>query len=697
MQAKARVRGHMPASPTDFNAGLNGHLEDTMTMSATPHLDHTADPCSGFLMDAYREMSLIRRFEQAVWDESATTPPGVVGSIHLCAGQEAIPVGACAALDTSRDKIVCTYRGHGWALAWGLDPETVFAEIGHRATGVNGGRAGSALMMEPSSGFIGENSIVGAGAPIADGVALALKHQQTGGVVVVSLGDGAMNQGATHEALVMAVARTLPVIFVCENNGWSEMTPTDAIVPIERLSRRASGYGMPGATIDGNDPLAVRDTIAMAAERARRSDGPSLIECKTARLWGHYNRDIEHYRPRADRDAAAEADPLARLRGVLMASGVLAKELDDCDQATDETVALIKERALAAEKPDPQSAFQYVYMVAPEKATPTPESETPCEVTFQKAVNEAMRRELAERPETLVFGEDVGHAGGIFGCSRQLQAEFGKGRVFDTPIAEAAILGSAVGAAIAGLRPIAEIMWADFSLVALDQLFNQAANIAYVTRGATPVPMVVRMQQGATPGSCAQHSQCLEALMAHIPGLKVGLPSTPQDAYSMLRAAAADPNPVIIIEARALYQTKGMVDFGRSDQTAGGSRVVREGDAATIVTYGTMVPSCLRAAGLLAEDNCDVRVVDLRWLNPADWPALTAHVDATHGRALIVHEANVTGGFGAEIASRLWDAGAARVRRLGAKDTRMPAAPCLQDAVLPSADDVVAEVRRLIA
>ena len=658
---------------------------------------------SDFLLGAYRSMALIRAFEQKVWDLSAETPPRVIGSVHLCGGQEAIPVGACAALDRARDRIVATYRGHGWALAWGLDPAQLFAEICHRETGLNGGRAGSPFMMAPESGFIGENSIVAAGAPIGAGVALAAQYRKTGGVTVVSVGDGAMNQGAMHEAMVFAVARKLPVIFLCENNGWSELTRTARIVPIDRMSRRAGGYGMSGATIDGNDPLAVRDSVAVAVERARNGDGPALIECRTARLWGHYNRDLEHYRPKEDKRAAEVADPLPRLRDRLGMDGA---GTDACDRALADakrTVEVLAEAALAAAAPDPATATAHVY-AAKHPAPPTRARGTPVaasdravsEMTYQQAVNEALRYELQARKELVVFGEDVGHAGGIFGCTRNLQKEFGELRVFDTPIAEAAILGAAVGAAMEGLRPVAEIMWMDFSLVALDQLFNQAANVAYVTRGRTAVPLVVRLQQGATPGSCAQHSQSLEALMAHIPGLRVGLPATPQDAYTMLRAAIAEPDPVIIIEARGLYQTKGPVDLTRVEPAVGGARLVRDGKRCTVICYGTALARCDAAIAAMGTDGHEIRLVDLRWLNPIDWAEIGAHVQATDGRALIVHEANLTGGFGAEIAARLWEGGARRVHRLGAGDTRIPAAPVLQDAVLPGTDAIRAAIGALL-
>ncbi|MGY3078153.1 2-oxoisovalerate dehydrogenase E1 component [Bradyrhizobium sp. LM6.10] len=585
-------------------------------MNERPHASAEAPAASidpSFARHALQRMAFIRGFEEACLNLSAGAEALIAGSIHLCAGQEAIAVGACAATNDD-DRIIATYRGHGWAIEAGLDPFEILSEICHRETGINGGRGGSAYFMGPGTKFIGENSIVGAGAAIANGVALAMG--KTAGVVLVSIGDGAMNQGALHEAMVFAAYKKLPVIFICENNGWSEMTPIDRIVPIERLSRRAGGYGISGATIDGCDPIAVRDTISLAIEHARGGKGPSLIECKTVRLWGHYNRDIEHYRPKADRLKAADADPILRLRGRLLANGLFSEnELDADFVAIRAQIEALVERVTAAPRPDPASARLHV--VSAEAALPRPTLPViATELTYQQAVNEALRDELNERPEVLVFGEDVGFAGGIFGCTRNLQREFGEDRVFDTPIAEASILGAAVGASMCGLRPVAEIMWMDFLLVALDQLVNQAANVRYVTQGKSSAPMVVRLQQGATPGSCAQHSQCLEAFLAHVPGLKVGMPSTPQDAYDMLRAAVADNDPCIIIESRALYQTKGQVT--KTISKLGSAQLRRGGSDVAIITWGAIANRAEEAAQILSAKGVHAAVLDLRWIAPLD-------------------------------------------------------------------------------
>jgi 2-oxoisovalerate dehydrogenase E1 component len=670
-------------------------MNHAMTLANAPKPIKPED--AGFAMAAYRQMLFLRAFEQRCLDLSTATPPVVAGSIHLCAGQEAVPTGAMAAL-LPHDNVVSTYRGHGWALTGRLDPQEVFAEVCHRADGVNGGRAGSALITAPWAGFIGENSIVGAGGPIACGVALALQARKTGGAVIVSFGDGATSQGALHESLVFAAAYDLPVIFLCENNGWSEMTESSAIIRIDRLAKRANGYGMVGATIDGADPIAVRDTIAQAAERARSGGGPSFVECRVSRLWGHYNRDIEHYRPKEDRAAATANDPILLLARRLLQSEVADETALAAARAeTDRRMAGIEAAVLKGPMPDPASARHHV-TAAPSAAKPavSATSSAPVEINYIGAVNEALRRILADDKTSLVYGEDVGKAGGIFGASRNLQREFGSARVFDTPIAEAAILGSAVGAAMSGMRPIVEIMWGDFLLVALDQIINQAANIRYVTQGRASVPMVIRTQQGATPGSCSQHSQSLEALLFHIPGIRLGLPATPQDAYDMLRVAATASDPVMLIEARALYQRREAVDFDRTPDPMGKAKLLREGGDLAIIAWGTSVPEALEAADQLSAAGIKAALLDLRWLSPLDEAAIAAVVGQCKGRVLIVHEANRTGGVGAEIAARISESyRGATVRRLGTPDSRIPASPLLQAALLPKAPAILAAAREL--
>ena len=318
-------------------------------------------------------------------------------------------------------------------------------------------------------------------------------------------------------------------------------------------------------------------------------------------------------------------------------------------------------------------------------------------VNYSGAVNAALRRCLADVPETLLYGEDVAKPGGVHGVTRGLWKDFGD-RVFDTPISESAILGTAIGAAMMGRRPIVEIMWADFFLVALDQMINQAANVRYISEGRLTAPLVVRTQQGSSPGSCAQHSQNLEALFLHTPGLRVAMPSTPQDAYDIMVSAVYCDDPVVVIDNRTLYfGEKQEIVTGHAPAVIGGSHVRRTGPAATVVTWGAITHRVLEAADRLASQSTPVTVIETPWLNPFDTEAVAESVARTGGKLAVVHEANTTGGFGAEVVTRVAEAGALRHRptRIAVPDTRIPAAPELAGALIPDADRITAALARL--
>jgi pyruvate/2-oxoglutarate/acetoin dehydrogenase E1 component len=337
-----------------------------------------------------------------------------------------------------------------------------------------------------------------------------------------------------------------------------------------------------------------------------------------------------------------------------------------------------------------------------------PDDPTPTDVTtggearsmrYIQAVQAAMRWAMETHDNTLIFGEDVAKPGGPFGATKGLYEAFGEERVFDTAISETAMLGMALGAAMTGYRPIVEIMYADFMFVAMDQLVNQIANARYVSEGRWTAPLVVRTQQGTSPGACAQHSHSIETYLVHTPGLRVAVPATADDAYQMNRTAVASDDPVVVVEARMLYPSAGPVDLEAAVQPMGGARVARAGGDVTLVTWSTGVPLCLAAADQLAADGPDVEVVDLRWLNPLDMDTVIASIAKT-GRAAVVHEANLTGGLGGEIVARatesLFGSLRAPILRVATPDVPMPAAPTLQAAALPDVAKVVSTVRRLL-
>lgn len=673
-----------------------------MTTASPPHVDSVANgpnqpqstgrvPAGFDLVACYRQMLTIRKVEEHILQ--LRRQDEIAGSVHPCIGQESAAVGVASVL-TPDDRVIATYRGHGWALARGVPVYNLLAEVLQREAGTNGGRAGSPYLSSPEHGFWGENSIVGAGLPIANGVAMGLEHAGRNGLVVVSFGDGATNQGSAHEALVFAIARSLPVLFICENNAWSEMTPITDTVPKASLTERARAYGMPAEEVDGRDVHVITAAANRAAALARMGGGPTFLEIHVPRILGHYNADIEHYRSQEDRESHLARDPLAFTRALLLDRQVIGEAaLNEMEREVDEAVLGDVERARSAPLPTADTAPLHVVAQA-STSTVGPLPELGTTLAYGLAANRALHVELEMRPEVVLFGEDIAIPGGTFGVTRGLRKRFGE-RVFDTPIAEAAILGAAVGSSTTGMRPVVEIMWMDFLYVAADQLINQAANVRYLSRGAVSAPLVVRMQQGVSPGSCAQHAQSLEAVLAHIPGIKVGLPSTPHDAFMMLRAAIADPDPVVIIESRVLYLQTGTVDVDSPVEAASGARLRRAGSDALIVTWGQITNSCLQAADRLEAEDLDVAVLDLRWLSPLDDEAIHRSLVAAGGKVLIVHEANLTGGFGAEVAARITERHFheldAPIKRLGAPDVRIPSSPVLQSALVPSVDKIVAE------
>ncbi len=328
-----------------------------------------------------------------------------------------------------------------------------------------------------------------------------------------------------------------------------------------------------------------------------------------------------------------------------------------------------------------------------------PESDNKREITYAEAVREAMCEEMRRDQTVFLLGEDVGVYGGAFGVSLGMIDEFGADRVRDTPISEAAIAGCAIGAALTGMRPIAEIMFADFTTIAMDQLVNQAAKIRYMYGGHATVPMVLRTPAGSGTGAAAQHSQSPEAWFCNVPGLKVIIPSTPYDAKGLLKAAIRDDNPVIFFEQKTLYRKKGLVPQEDYVVPIGQADVKRKGKDISVISYGRMLPVCLEAAGRLASDGLDCEVVDLRTLVPLDRETLISSVIKT-GKALIVHEAPQTGGFGGEVAAMLADSEAffhldAPIRRLGGKDVPIPYCPELERRVVPIAEEIAQAIREL--
>jgi len=515
-------------------------------------------------------------------------------------------------------------------------------------------------------------------------------------------GDGAANQGTFHEALNLAALWSLPVVFICENNAYAVSMASHESMRIENVADRAAAYGMPGAVVDGNDVLAVREATREAVGRARSGEGPTLIECKTYRMTGHYAMDPDRYRSREEKQWwAKHNDPLERAaQRILEAAPERADELKRLKAAAKAEIKAAVRFAHEAECPEVGERAAHVF--TPQQPLPDsgpPPAEAP-EKTFVEALGEALAQEMERDERVVLIGEDVGKRGGAFQVSAGLMARFGAERVRDTPISEAAIIGCGVGAAMQGLRPVTEIMFSDFVTVAMDQVANQAAKMRYMFGGQVSVPLVIRASSGcAGRARAAQHSQSLEAWFMHTPGLKVACPATPAEAKGLLAAAIRDQDPVVFLEHKGLYQTKGPVPEGEYIIPLGKADMKRPGTDVTIVTYARGVHTALEAAERLAQEGLEAEVLDLRTLVPLDVQALLASVRRT-GRVLVLTEDCRTAGAAAEIIALVtdyaFDALRAAPVRLTAEDVPLPYSVPLQDCVLPSVAQLVEAASGLV-
>lgn len=651
-------------------------------------------PSRDELLEMHRRMFRIRGFEERV---ASLYRDGLVpGFVHLSIGQEASAVGACWHLRRD-DVITSTHRGHGHCLAKGLDPLGMFAELMGRDEGTNRGRGGSMHIADPRLGIFGANGIVAAGLPIAAGAATAAQLRGSEQVAVAFFGDGAAAQGAFHEALNLAGVWRLPVVFFCENNGYSEFSPA-AAQHSASLERRAGGYAIRYVGVDGNDVVATAAAMSDVIGSARAGDGPAVVEATTYRWHGHYEGDPQRYRSADELESWRRRDPLVLQRRRLLEAGVTDAEIEKLQSDVTAELDVAEERARALKPPLPNALFDFVARPRPQLPEPTPPLEAPTYRTMD-AIHHALEAELAADNRVFLAGVDVGAGGNVFGLTRGLRDRFGD-RVRDTPISETAVVGVAVGAAMAGMRPVIELMYLDFLGVCFDQLLNQAAKLPFMTGGSAEMALTVRTQFGAGRSSGSQHSQSLEVLLAHIPGLTVVMPSTPSDTYGLLRSAVQDPNPVVFIENRLLYGMKGPQPPEDHVLPIGRSVVVRAGSDVTVVSVSRMVHEATAAAEELAEEGLSVEVIDLRTVAPLDMEPILASVIRT-GRLLIAHEAVVPFGIGAEIAATVardafWDLDAP-IERVGAAATPPPYAPELEQAWLPGRAEIAAALRRLAA
>jgi 2-oxoisovalerate dehydrogenase E1 component len=652
-----------------------------------------------FQLGLYERMVLIREFEDTV--KFLFLEGTMPGTIHQCQGQEATAVGVCAALEPD-DWITSTFRGHGHALAKGLSPQEMMDELFGAESGCCKGRGGSMHMGSMSKGMVPGIAIVAGGIPLAAGMALAFKMRQEKKVVACFFGDGAVAEGAFHEGVNMAAIWGLPVIFVCENNLYGASTHVDLVMKNSKISDRAASYGFRGETIDGNDVSAVLNATRQAATDCREGRGPVLLELLTYRRTGHSRRDPCHYQPKSERESWARRDPIERFAEMLK---LTPEERAPISARVEQQLNEAVEHAKAAPHPKESALADHVFADSPR--FPTASSHSPPSKGRRLGIAEALREGIAEEMsanlDVFCIGEDIGVKGGwggAFTVTLGLEEKFSD-RLINTPIAELGFFGVATGAAMMGMRPIADVQYGDFLFLASDQIINNAAKMTYMSGGTASVPLVMRAPVGAT-GRGSQHAQNMERYFTGTPGLKVVAPSNAYDAKGMLKAALRDGNPVLIFEHKLLYGSKGArAEPGAVDATSeiptddytvplDKAAVRREGKEVTLLAWLLMVHYAMQVA-----EGVDAEVIDVRSLSPIDWRTIGASVQKT-GRAVIIEEGPRTGGVGAEIAAGIaerWPH--VRISRVASPDVPVPFTPVLENAYRPDVARILRAVTEL--
>ncbi len=673
------------------------------------------------------------------------------------AGHEAIGVAAGLALKSGYDWFYPYYRDRALCLALGVEPYNMFLQgVGAADDPSSGGRQMPSHWSYPALHIVTQSSPTGSqilqavgcaeggryfahhpdAANIPSGAAdyrqfknVSFKGDE---VTYVSLGDGTSSQGEFWEALNAAALGKLPVIFCVEDNGYAISVPVEVQTAGGSISRLVSGFpNFHFEEVDGTDPVASYAAFARAAKYCREGHGPAFVHAHVIRPYSHSLSDDERlYRPDTERERDAQRDPVTRTQMFLLREGILDdKGITQLEKEVEAELQIAVDRALEALPPAPESVMNFIYspdvdatssafdtQAAAEPPAGT-DGKKPAAKTMADLINATLRDEMKRDERIVIFGEDVADCsreeylrqklvkgkGGVFKLTFGLQCEFGNDRVFNSPLAEAAIVGRATGMATRGLKPVVEIQFFDYIWPAMMQIRDELSVIRWRSNNGFSCPVVIRVAIGGyLTGGAIYHSQCGESIFTHIPGLRVVFPSNSLDAAGLLRTAVRCDDPVLFLEHKRLYRES----YGRSAYPGpdymipfGKAKIVHPGTDLTVVTYGAVVPRALQAAQKLErEQGVKVELIDLRSLNPFDWDTIAASVTKTN-RVLVAYEDTLSWGYGAEIAARiadqLFDKLDAPVRRVAAKDVFVAYQPILEDAILPQPNDLYLAMKEL--
>lgn len=655
---------------------------------------------SELLYRLYRTMLLIRQTEEEL---ARCHQRGLIhGACHTYVGQEAIATGVCALLSND-DVVFSTHRGHGHAIAKGMEIEALMAELFGREGGCSRGRGGSMHLFSPEIGMMGTSGIVGPCILQACGGGYSFKLQNKQNVSVAFFGDGAVNNGAFHEGLNMASIWKLPVLFICENNQFATEVPFEYSSGNPDVGNRGAAYGIPGIIVDGNDVLSVYEAVASAVERAHHGDGPTLIECKTYRTRAHAEGMGDFtYRTREDVAEWKERCPIQRLRTKCIEAGHPAEAFVSIEADVTSHVEAARAAAEASPYPIPASAATHTYSARTSQSIAnSPENRSSCEssvATYSQATHQALADAMSRDDSIFVLGEGIGKRGGNFLTTKGLYDLYGPLRLCDTPICERGFVGLACGAAMTGTRPVVDFMFADFVLDGFGEIVNQIAKMQYMSSGRLKMPVLLRGCIGIGHSAATHHSGSYYGMYAQVPGLVVAVPSSASDAKGLLTTALQSDDPVLFLEHRELLQSKEEVPEGRFAIPFGSARVVREGRHLTVVAIARMVHLAIAACKIMEEEGYSVELIDPRTVLPLDTETILKSVHKT-GRLMIIDEAPINGGISGEIAAQVsqhaFNDLDAPIYRINGLFAPTPYSPSLEQSMVPKLDDIVAAMRSM--
>lgn len=637
----------------------------------------------GQLLSLYRNMVLSRMIEEKM---ILLQRQGKISKWFSGIGQEAISTGVTLALEQD-EWIMPLHRNLGVFTGRGIPLHKLLRQWRGDRDGFSNGRERSFHFGTREYHICGMISHLGPQLAVADGVALAHKLRREKRVSLAFTGEGGTSEGDFHEALNVAAVWDLPVIFVIENNGYGLSTPVEEQYRCESLVERARGYGMEGVRIDGNNVLSVYDTIAGVRDYCIERQKPYLVECSTFRMRGHEEASGTKYVPDYLFNIWQKKDPVQRFEEYLIAQEVLSQQqVNDLREGWKNEIEQEVTAGFAGEAVEPDSGeelsavfaetTEYSFYEVPEIR----QRETP--IRYIDAVREALHQSMYAHPDLLLMGQDIAEYGGVFKATEGLVDIFGRERVRNTPLCESGVLGTALGLSIQGIKTVVEMQFADFVSAGFTQIVNNIAKMHY--RWGQQADVVIRMPAGGGVGAGPFHSQTNEAWFVHTPGLKVVYPSTAADAKGLLIAAINDPNPVMFFEHKGLYRAEEeIVPEAYYEVEIGKARVVEEGEDVSVITYGKGVHWALDYA--LRYPGFSIDILDLRTLLPLDYAAIRESVKRT-GKVLVLHEATLTGGVGAEIAAWIgehcFDCLDAPVMRCASLDTPVPFSPVLEENFL---------------